>query len=331
MTASHTFAGAGTYPISLTVTDSLSRTSTITQPVTVVATSTPLAAFSTTCSQLTCAVDASGSTDSGATITSYAWDFGDTATGTGVTASHTYSGPGTYTVALTVTDSASQTSTVTHQVTVSSGVHAITFVGSSQTAANAATETVPVPGGAAVGDGLVLVASSASGTVPTAPPGWTPVATAAAGSTLTTTVWTRVATAGDLAGSVSVSYGALHKGSLQLLAYAGTSATTPVQLAATAVNTTSATAESTPGVSVSGSASWVLSLWEAKSSGITTWTAAAGQTLRSSAFGSGGAHLSSLATDSGGPVAAGSYPGESATANASAGSATTFALVLAAA
>ena len=36
-------------------------------------------------------------------ITSYAWNFGDSSTGTGQTASHTYSGGGSYTVRLTVT------------------------------------------------------------------------------------------------------------------------------------------------------------------------------------------------------------------------------------
>jgi len=47
--------------------------------------------------------DGSGSSDDG-TIESYAWDFGDGATGTGIKPSHKYSSKGTYTVKLTVTD-----------------------------------------------------------------------------------------------------------------------------------------------------------------------------------------------------------------------------------
>jgi len=54
----------------------------------------------------------------GSTITSYTWDFGDGATGTGVTASHPYGAAHTYTVRLTVRDSAGRTATVTQLVPV---------------------------------------------------------------------------------------------------------------------------------------------------------------------------------------------------------------------
>jgi PKD repeat protein len=62
--------------------------------------------------------NASGSSDSGATITSYVWSFGDGQTGSGVTVAHAYSAAGTYAVKLTVTDSAGKSSSVTHSVTV---------------------------------------------------------------------------------------------------------------------------------------------------------------------------------------------------------------------
>jgi dipeptidyl aminopeptidase/acylaminoacyl peptidase len=48
--------------------------------------------------------DGGGSTDPDGTIVSYAWDFGDTHTGSGVSISHAYSAAGTYTMTLTVTD-----------------------------------------------------------------------------------------------------------------------------------------------------------------------------------------------------------------------------------
>ena len=51
----------------------------------------PVASFTVNCPTATCTVDASGSTDTApGTIASYAWDFGDGATGTGVTTTHTY-------------------------------------------------------------------------------------------------------------------------------------------------------------------------------------------------------------------------------------------------
>lgn len=55
---------------------------------------------------LTVRLNGSASSDSDGTITSYIWNFGDGASGTGPTADHTYAAAGTYAVTLTVTDDA---------------------------------------------------------------------------------------------------------------------------------------------------------------------------------------------------------------------------------
>ena len=62
--------------------------------------------------------DGGSSSDADGSIVSYAWNFGDSATGSGVTTNHTYSVPGTYSARLTVTDNqgASSSSTATIQV-----------------------------------------------------------------------------------------------------------------------------------------------------------------------------------------------------------------------
>ncbi len=82
----------------------------------------PVASFTANCSQATCDVDASGSTDTApGSVASYAWNFGDGSTGTGVTATHTYTSSGTKTITLVVTDDqglASAPATRTPTVTV---------------------------------------------------------------------------------------------------------------------------------------------------------------------------------------------------------------------
>jgi PKD repeat protein len=62
----------------------------------------PVASFVSTCDGLTCTFNASSSIDVDGTIASYAWNFGDTTVGTGVSLSHAYMKGGTYRVALRV-------------------------------------------------------------------------------------------------------------------------------------------------------------------------------------------------------------------------------------
>ena len=81
----------------------------------------PTASFSDSCTALACAFDGSASSDPDGTIASYSWDFGDSSSGTGATANHTYSAAGTYTVQLTVTDNDGASNTTSKSVTVSDG------------------------------------------------------------------------------------------------------------------------------------------------------------------------------------------------------------------
>jgi sugar lactone lactonase YvrE len=67
---------------------------------------------------LAVAFDASASSAPGGTITSYAWNFGDTQVGTGVTTSHTYTAAGAFTVTLTVTASGGATASISQTITV---------------------------------------------------------------------------------------------------------------------------------------------------------------------------------------------------------------------
>jgi len=81
----------------------------------------PTASFTFGCTLLTCNFNGSASSDADGTIASYGWTFGDGATETGATPSHTYASGGTYSVTLTVTDNGGAPGTQTQNVTVSSG------------------------------------------------------------------------------------------------------------------------------------------------------------------------------------------------------------------
>ena len=76
----------------------------------------PTANFTFSCSGLVCSFNGSGSTDDNG-ISSYSWTFGDGTTGSGATPSKTYAASGTYSVTLTVRDTANQTGTRTQSVT----------------------------------------------------------------------------------------------------------------------------------------------------------------------------------------------------------------------
>lgn len=78
---------------------------------------TPTAAFTVSCTDLTCRADGSGSSAGTGTISGYSWNWGDGSAATsGATDIHTYAGPGDFQVRLTVTNDAGLTGSVAHPV-----------------------------------------------------------------------------------------------------------------------------------------------------------------------------------------------------------------------
>ena len=326
-TPTHTYTSPGSVTVTLTVTDGLGQTATAVHAASPTAGPLPTASFTDSCTLLACTFDGTGSTGPTGGIASYAWDFGDKTTGTGPTPAHTYASPGTYQVTLTVTDGASQTNSTSQQLFVAA--QTIAFVDSAASSATASTQTLTIPSDVSSGNGLILIATSASASPATVPAGWTLAGTSTtAGGILTTGVWTKVATTTDPGAQVQVGFGSSVANSVQLLAYSGTSTANPVQAFASANNRTPQTTETTPPLTLSAPR-WVLSAWQVKTTNGTTLSVPTGQSARSTTMGTAGGHTGGLVTDSGALVPAGTYGGLVSTLDGSAGAATTWSLILA--
>jgi len=119
--SSHAYREAGTYEVEVVATDNLGATGSATVTI-VILNRPPRAAVSLPYwyGEQTQAVvlDAFNSSDPEGGGLTYAWNFGDGATGSGPVANHTYAAPAVYVVTLTVTDKHGGTSNATGQVTV---------------------------------------------------------------------------------------------------------------------------------------------------------------------------------------------------------------------
>ena len=236
----------------------------------------PVASFTATCTGLTCSFDASASTAPGSSITSYSWTFGDGNTGTGVTATNTYARRRHLHGHADRDERARR-----HRHRHRSRCHRPRPRRRSRSSpvrrrtANATTETVTVPAAVTQGDGMLLIATGTTATAPTAPAGWTLVGTLAV-------VHDRHHHLGLAAGrdrgrtrarSVSVGFGAIVHGTVQLVAYSGTNATNPVAsfavIASASVDDIGHVADRSRSAA---SGDWVVTYWAAKSSTVTTWT-----------------------------------------------------------
>ena len=122
-TVSHAYADVGTYFVRLTLEDAAGRTSSVSRSLAVGQAPAPAADFSFSPDNPQPNDDvrfnASASQPApGRTIVSYAWDFGDGATGSGITATRRYTQARTYNVTLTITDDIGRTSVITKSVEV---------------------------------------------------------------------------------------------------------------------------------------------------------------------------------------------------------------------
>lgn len=157
ITATKAFRAAGTFPVTLTVTDSRGAQTTVTRAVPVTIVAAPSGSFTTSPSanlatDITIFFNASAVTWAGRNITGYSWNFGDGNTGSGMTTSHFYRTAGTFTVTLTLTDDQGAQGRISQTLTIS------TLGGA---AANFTLSTAaPKPGQRIIADGTTSTPSA---------------------------------------------------------------------------------------------------------------------------------------------------------------------------
>jgi PKD repeat protein len=114
----HTYSAAGTYTVTLTVTDDDGATDSVSKDITVTEPNLPpVADFTYTINGMTVTFT-DNSYDPDGVIVSWLWDFGDGNTSTEQNPIHTYAAPGSYTVTLTVTDDDGASSSVSKIITI---------------------------------------------------------------------------------------------------------------------------------------------------------------------------------------------------------------------
>jgi alpha-tubulin suppressor-like RCC1 family protein/chitodextrinase len=276
----------------------------------------PTAAFGFSCTLLDCDFNSAGSFDPDGSIADRTWDFGDGSAGSGVSPSHEYSEPGSYTVTLTVVDDEGAPDSVEHAVTVSDVVSDVAFRAAASSNQNSISTSVTVPGSVQSGDTLVMFVTTNQNTTVTSPPsGWTLLGTEQDGSPdMESYLYTRTAPPGYAGTQVSVTLAARAKTNMVLLAYSGSSGVTAWE---GQPETGNGSNHETPPVDVPGAGATVVSYWSEEISGATSWSLPGTVTQRNQNNGSGGGRINSIAGDTG-SVPAGTWPG--VTAGSSTGS-----------
>src|SRR3954447_20467566 len=135
-TVSHAYSRAGSYDVTLTITDDAGGNASVTHPVTVTR-SAPTAGMvmpSAPVAGSVAAFDGGPSSDVDGSMTAYSWDFGDGAGAPGPTPTHTYAHAGSYGVTLTVTDDDGLHGTMSRSLTVAPAAPSAVFTAPAATA-----------------------------------------------------------------------------------------------------------------------------------------------------------------------------------------------------
>jgi gliding motility-associated-like protein len=129
----HTYSAAGSYTVSLVVTNGTGCTQSKLKTNYITILAKPVASFTASNNNSCTAPVTTTFTSTSTGASSYSWDFGDGGTGTGATASHTYTASGSYTVKLRVSSAGGCMDSVTQTSLVNIGNLAANFTMSNAT------------------------------------------------------------------------------------------------------------------------------------------------------------------------------------------------------
>lgn len=114
----HTYARAGTYTVTLTVTDDAGATNTTTRQITVDPATMTARIIAPPTAHAGDPVTLTDASTSNSDIATRAWSFGDGETATTQNATHTYEEPGTFTITLTATNAQGRTNTTSTTIVI---------------------------------------------------------------------------------------------------------------------------------------------------------------------------------------------------------------------
>jgi PKD repeat protein len=228
-------------------------------------------------------------------------------TATGAVVQRTFDAPGTYEVTLTVTDEGEQSSTTTRSFQVAEAVDGIELVAVVGENRNQTNHPLTIPADTAVGDGMVLVLSTASlvdVVELTGDDRWEPLFEPQDNGQLRLQAWQTVARAGDAGSELIVSLPLATKTDVSLYVYRGTALDGPVAVAAVQPATSDTSVHATPVVNQPVVGARVLSYWTDRSSSTDGWALPASiEEALYEGVGVGGGRVTALAVDQADAVA----------------------------
>ena len=248
--------------------------------------------FTVDCAGTACNVDATSATDD-VGIVSYAWDFGDGQTASGVAASAVLANSTTHTITLTVDDTSGQSASRQQRVVVGNGGLAITPISNTALNDTNAIFSQQLTAVAQADDVAVAFLSVNDATITaTAPAGWVSLGDETTQS-LRTFVWYRVLDGADPGTIADFTLSASTKADLAISIFRGVDPAAPIASSDSVAETQFRVGHRAPALTFTGDAV-VLRHWAQRSTETSEFFAPPTDATLSTSIGSGSAHVSTV-------------------------------------